>query len=68
MKTFLESRANAFISNEYFNSDMAWVDTDGNPFEVTIGPYEVYFDELLGLKASFESFVALPDKDATQAR
>ena len=67
LKTFLESRANAFISNEYFNSDMAWVDTDGNPFEVTIGPYEVYFDELLGLKASFESFVALPDKDATQA-
>lgn len=67
LKTFLELRANAFLSNDYFESDMAWVDTDGNPFEVTIGPYEVYFDAMFGLKASFEAFVALPDKDATAA-
>jgi len=67
LKSFLELRANAFASNDYFESDMAWVDTDGNPFEVTIGPYEVYFDAMLGLKASFEAFVALPDKDATAA-
>lgn len=67
LKSFLKLRANAFTSNDYFDSDMAWVDTDGNPFEVTIGPYEVYFDAILGLKASFEAFVALPDKDATAA-
>lgn len=67
LRTFLQLRANAFLSNDYFESDMAWVDTDGNPFEVTIGPYETYFDELLGLKASFEAFIALPDKDATAA-
>lgn len=65
LRSFLQLRANAFLSNDYFESDMAWVDTDGNPFEVTVGPYEVYFDGLLGLKASFEAFVALPDKDAT---
>lgn len=67
LRSFLQLRANAFLSNDYLESDMAWVDTDGNPFEVTIGPYETYFDELLGLKASFEAFVALPDKDATTA-
>ena len=67
LKKFLELRANAFHSNDYFESDMAWVDTDGNPFEVTIGPYETYFDELFGLKASFESFIAIPDKDSTEA-
>jgi hypothetical protein len=67
LKSFLRLRADAFLSNDYFESDIAWVDTDGNPFEVTIGPYEVYFDGMLGLKASFESFVALPDKDATTA-
>ncbi|OHB23404.1 MAG: hypothetical protein A2939_03240 [Parcubacteria group bacterium RIFCSPLOWO2_01_FULL_48_18] len=67
LRSFLQLRANAFLSNDYFESDMALVDTDGNPFEVTIGPYEVYFDAMLGLKASFESFVALPDKDATAA-
>ena len=66
-RSFLQLRADAFSSNNYFDSDMAWVDTDGNPFEVTIGPYEVYFDGMLGLKASFEAFVALPDKDATAA-
>ncbi|MBI2635221.1 MAG: hypothetical protein HYW79_01610 [Parcubacteria group bacterium] len=65
--SFLRMRAKAFKSNDYFDSDMAWVDTDGNPFEVTIGPYEVYFDGLLGLKASFEAFVAIPDKEATAA-
>ena len=67
LRSFLEMRATAFLSNDYFDSDMEWVDTDGYPFEVTIGPYEVYFDELLGLKASFEGFVAIPDKDATVA-
>lgn len=67
LRLFLQLRADAFLSNDYFESDMAWIDTDGNPFEVTIGPYETYFDELLGLKASFEAFVALPDKDATIA-
>lgn len=67
LRTFLELRADAFISNDYFASDMAWVDTDGYPFEVTIGPYETYIDELLGLKASFESFIALPDAEATLA-
>lgn len=67
LRSFLKLRADAFYSNDYFASDMAWVDTDGNPFEVTIGPYETYFDQLLGLKASFEAFVALPDKDATAA-
>ncbi len=67
LRSFLQLRADAFLSNDYFESDMSWVDTDGNPFEVTVGPYETYFDELLGLKASFEAFIALPDKDATAA-
>ncbi len=67
LRSFLYLRADAFQSNNYFDSDVAWVDTDGNPFEVTIGPYETYFDELLGLKASFETFIGIPDKDATTA-
>ncbi|MDP2598786.1 MAG: hypothetical protein Q8P49_03075 [Candidatus Liptonbacteria bacterium] len=67
LRSFLELRAAAFLSNDYFESDMAWVDTDGDPFEVTIGPYETYFDKLLGIRASFEAFVGVPDKDATAA-
>ena len=65
LKKFLELRAAAFASNDYWNSDIAWIDTDGNPFEVTIGPYEVYADGLFGIKATFEAFIAMPDKEAT---
>ena len=62
LKKFLELRAAAFLSNDYWDSDIAWIDTDGNPFEVTIGPYEVYSDGLFGIKAMFEAFIALPDR------
>ena len=65
LKKFLESRAAAFLSNDYWDSDVAWIDTDGVPFEVTIGPYEVYADGLFGIKATFEAFIAMPDKEAT---
>lgn len=65
LKNFLVLRAAAFRSNDYWESDIAWIDTDGSPFEVTIGPYEVYADGLFGLKATFEGFIALPDREAT---
>lgn len=66
LKTFLASRAKAFLSNEYRASDMDWIDTDGAPFEITIGPYEVYADQFLSYKAMFEAFIALPDPESTQ--
>lgn len=65
LKKFLDLRAAAFLSDEYWESDVAWIDTDGIPFEVTIGPYETYADGLFGMKATFEGFIALPDEAAT---
>jgi hypothetical protein len=65
LKKFLELRATAFLSNDYWDSDIAWIETDGDPFEVTVGPYEVYADGSRGIKATFEAFIALPDKEAT---
>lgn len=65
LRKFLTLRADAFRSNDYWESDIAWIDTDGSPFEVTIGPYEVYSDGLFGIKATFEAFIALPDAEAT---
>jgi len=69
LKRFLETRADAFESNDYFESDMAWMDLDA-PVEVTIGPYETYEDGLFGYKASFEAFVtvALPEESKSLAR
>jgi hypothetical protein len=60
LRNFLNKRADAFSSNDYRDSDMAWMDLNG-PIEVVIGPYEVYEDNLFNYKASFESFVTVVD-------
>ena len=46
LKTFLDARADAFLSNDYYDSDVAWMELDA-AIEPTIGPYEVYEDELV---------------------
>src|SRR5439155_4407839 len=50
LATFLASRAAAFTSDDYYQSDKDWMDLD-SLVEITIGPYETYEDDLLGLKA-----------------
>ncbi len=64
LKKFLESRAAAFLSNEYYASDVAWMDLDA-PIDITIGPYETYNDELFGYKAAFEAYVNIRDDQET---
>jgi hypothetical protein len=66
LKKFLKSRAKAFLSNDYFQSDMDWMDLKDHKIEVVIGPYEVYEDNLFGYKASFESFVTIVDPDESR--
>lgn len=64
LKNFLNKRAAAFLSNDYYESDVAWMDLDA-PIDVTIGPYETYSDELFGYKAAFEVYVTLRDEVET---
>ena len=64
LSDYLRKRAAAFRSNDYFESDLAWMDIDSR-IEPTIGPYEVYEDGLLGYKAAFESFVTVADASAS---
>jgi hypothetical protein len=66
LKNFLNKRAAAFGSNDYYDSDVAWMDLDA-PIDVTIGPYETYEDELFSYKAAFEAYVNLRD-DAETAK
>jgi hypothetical protein len=66
LKAFLEKRADAFLSNDYYASDVAWMELDAS-IEPTIGPYEVYEDEWFNAKAAFEAFIALRD-DAETAK
>src|SRR6185295_19346025 len=66
LKNFLNKRADAFGSDDYYESDVAWMDLD-SPIDVTFGPYETYEDELFSYKAAFESYVTLRD-DAETAK
>jgi hypothetical protein len=61
LKSFLEKRAAAFLSNDYYDSDVAWMELDAS-IEPTIGPYEVYEDKWFGYKAAFESYITLRDE------
>lgn len=65
LKRFLELRAAAFFEDDYFESDMAWMDLD-SAIEVVIGPYETYEDQLFGLKAAFESFVCVAQPEDSE--
>ena len=66
LKRFLLARGAAFLSNDSYESDVAWMDLDA-PIDITIGPYETYNDEVFGYKASFEAYVNLRD-DAETAK
>jgi hypothetical protein len=60
LKAFLTARADAFMSNDYYASDVAWMELDA-AIEPTIGPYEVYEDEWFNAKAAFEAFITIRD-------
>jgi hypothetical protein len=60
LKKFLTERAAAFRSNNYYDSDIAWMDLDA-PIDITIGPYETYNDDIFGYKAAFEAYVNVRD-------
>jgi hypothetical protein len=64
LKNFLTRRADAFLSNDYYDSDVAWMELKG-AIEPTIGPYEVYEDELFNYKAAFEAYVTVQDEAET---
>ena len=66
LQCYLEARAAAFESNDYYDSDVAWMELDST-IEPTIGPYEVYEDEWFNYKAAFEAFVTIRN-DAETAK
>jgi hypothetical protein len=65
LKAFLTARADAFITNDYYASDLAWMALDSS-IEPTIGPYEVYEDGWFNAKAAFEAFIAVRDEAESQ--
>ena len=66
LANFLRLRAKAFLSDDYFESDVAWMDVTDNVIDLTIGPYEVYEDNLFNYKAAFEAFLCVRDPEETK--
>jgi len=62
LKNYLEKRAQALLTDEYFESDVAWMEMKNNTIEFIIGPIENYEDQLYGYKAAHESFILIKDK------
>src|SRR3954469_15945697 len=67
LRRFLRLRAEAFRTNDYYESETAWMDVSGTPIEVVIGPYEVYVDNLYAQKTAFESYVTIADPKQSAA-
>jgi len=61
LKKYLSRRAVDLMRNDYYQSDVDWIDLRDNLVEIVIGPYEVYEDALNGYKAAYESFVYIND-------
>ncbi|KAL8499554.1 hypothetical protein ACS0TY_022486 [Phlomoides rotata] len=64
LKKLMHSKADAFLLNEYYDSDIAWMELDSK-LDITIGPYETYEDTIFGYKATFEAFIGVRDDEAT---
>src|SRR5699024_9112085 len=53
----------ALLSDNYRDSDLAWMAMKDNPVDIVIGPIETYEDQLYGYKTSYESYVLLKDRE-----
>lgn len=66
LKKYLSLRSKALLTDEYFESDMAWMSMKENPLDVVIGPIETYEDQLFGYKAAHSSYVLVKDMEWSQ--
>jgi Peptidase family M49 len=56
---FLRLRADALMTDDYYKSDIAWVDLKDPKFDIIFAPYETYLDDLLGVKGSYGGAVLI---------
>jgi len=56
---FLRQRADALLTDDYYKSDLVWVDLNDPKFDVIFAPYETYLDDLMGVKTSYGAAVLI---------
>ena len=66
LKNYLQKRAQSFLTDKYYESDIAWMNMESNSLDIITGPIETYEDALFGYKASFETYVLVKDKEWSQ--
>lgn len=62
---FLRLRADALLTDDYYASDVAWVDLENPKFDIIFAPYETYLDNLLGVKTSYGAAVMIRNEPAS---
>lgn len=62
-KKYLRLRAQAFLSDNYYDSDVAWMQMKNNKIDFVVGPIENYEDALFNYKAAHESFILIKDQE-----
>jgi hypothetical protein len=63
---FLRLRADALLNDDYFKSDIAWLELKNPKFDVIFAPYETYNDNLLGVKATYGAAVLVRNEDESR--
>jgi hypothetical protein len=62
---FLRLKAEALSTDNYFDADVAWIDTEGTKFDMVFGPFETYSDRIKGVKAKYEAYIEIVDQQAS---
>jgi hypothetical protein len=63
LKKYLELRAKALLTDDYYDSDIAWMEMKSNTIDFVVGPIENYEDQLFGYKTSYEAYILIKDKE-----
>jgi len=63
LKKYLNLRAEALVTSNYYPSDIAWMEMKTNPVDFVVGPIETYEDQLYGYKAAFEAYILIKDME-----
>ena len=63
LRKYLTDRADALVTDDYYQSDIDWIDLKDNDIDIMIGPFEFHEDGLMGIKAVYQSSVGIKDKE-----
>lgn len=63
LKKYLTLRAQALLTDDYYASDIAWMDMKTNQIDMITGPIETYEDQLFGYKASHTTYILIKDME-----